>query len=300
MQLRELSQVGQQTLDLSVVGVRMQASLHAMVDMAEAILAQVQGSVRMIREAGHNSQALAEWVRAVHAGGTEVEDMLRTVPTSNTLISDIAWQMHILAVNAKIEAARRCFTLTDTSEPILQHAVALGGNGEDGVMITRVQDLSGQVALVMEQALADGRITEDALFARIYAPIPHSDLKQVLAPFTRLTDDILPPIQEPALMLDDRIVFCAAVDQNGYLPTHNRNFSHPQGEDPVWRAAHCRNRRIFDDRVGLKAGRNTRPFLLQVYRRDMGGGTFVMMKDLWAPILLRGRHRGGVRLAYRS
>jgi hypothetical protein len=36
--------------------------------------------------------------------------------------------------------------------------------------------------------------------------------------------------------------------------------------------------------VGLKAGRSTAPFLLQVYRRDMGGGQSALMKDLSAPI----------------
>jgi methyl-accepting chemotaxis protein len=93
-------------------------------------------------------------------------------------------------------------------------------------------------------------------------------------------------------------VFCAAVDRNGYLPTHNRKFSQPQGVDPVWNAAHCRNRRIFNDRTGLAAGRNTHRFLLQTYRRDMGGGNFKLMKDLSAPIVVSGRHWGGLRLAY--
>ncbi len=105
-------------------------------------------------------------------------------------------------------------------------------------------------------------------------------------------------MQEAALTLDQRVVFCAGVDRNGYLPTHNRKFSAPQGADPVWNAANARNRRIFDDRVGLKAGRSTAPFLLQVYRRDMGGGEFRMMKDLSAPIRVKGRHWGGLRLAY--
>ena len=95
------------------------------------------------------------------------------------------------------------------------------------------------------------------------------------------------------------VAFSAAVNRDGFLPTHNRKFSKPQGSDPVWNAANCRNRRIFDDRVGLKAGQNTQPFLLQIYRRDMGGGTFVLMKDLSAPIMVRGRHWGGVRLAYK-
>jgi methyl-accepting chemotaxis protein len=103
------------------------------------------------------------------------------------------------------------------------------------------------------------------------------------------------------LGLDPRIVFCAAVDVRGYLPTHNRAYSQPQRPgDPAWNAANSRNRRLFDDRVGAGAGRNRRPFLLQTYRRDLGGGRFALMKDVSAPIVVRGRHWGGLRLAYRA
>ena len=166
-------------------------------------------------------------------------------------------------------------------------------------MIALVQDLAGRIAQQFEAAVDQRRISLEALFDTQYTPVPGSDPQQVITGFTKLTDEVLPPIQEPVLDRDPRIVFCAAVDRNGYLPTHNARFSRPQGTDPVWNAANSRNRRIFGDRVGLKAGRNTRPFLLQVYRRDMGGGAFVMMKDLSAPITVRGRHWGGLRLAYR-
>jgi methyl-accepting chemotaxis protein len=54
----------------------------------------------------------------------------------------------------------------------------------------------------------------------------------VLTRFVTLTDRLLPPIQEPVLNLDPRIVFCAAVDRNGYLPTHNRKFS-PSHSPPI-------------------------------------------------------------------
>ena len=108
--------------------------------------------------------------------------------------------------------------------------------------------------------------------------------------FVTLADVKLPPIQEDVLSADPRITFCVAVDRNGYLPTHNLIYSKPQGPDPVWNAANCRNRRVFNDRTGLSAGRNKRPFLLQTYRRDMGGGTFVLMKDVSAPISVNGRH----------
>lgn len=73
--------------------------------------------------------------------------------------------------------------------------------------------------------------------------------------------------------LSDRGVFCAAVDVNGSLPSHDRTFSMPQRRgDPTWNAAHCRNRSLFNDRVGFTAGQNTQAFCLHACRRDMGGG----------------------------
>jgi hypothetical protein len=63
--------------------------------------------------------------------------------------------------------------------------------------------------------------------------------------------------------------------------------------------ANCRNKRIFDDRAGISAGRSTRPFLVQSYLRDMGGGATVMMREVDAPIRALGRHWGGFRTAYR-
>ena len=178
-------------------------------------------------------------------------------------------------------------------------SIAVGGDTEDGPFIADVQARARRIGAAFEEAVDEGRISFDDLFDTDYRPVPNSNPEQVTTRFTRLTDLLLPEILEEALALDDKVAFCAAVDRNGYLPTHNRKFSHPQSDDPVWNMAHCRNRRIFDDRVGLKAGRNKDPFLMQVYRRDMGGGDYVLMKDLSAPIVVKNRHWGGLRLAYR-
>jgi methyl-accepting chemotaxis protein len=139
----------------------------------------------------------------------------------------------------------------------------LGGATDDSVYIDRVRKDAAKIAELFEAALTSGEISATELFSERYTPIPHTDLGQFMAPFTSLTDRLLPPVQEAALEVDGAL-FCAAVDRNGYLPTHNRKFSHPQGSDPVWNAANSRNRRIFEDRVGLKAGRHKEPFLLQV------------------------------------
>ena len=133
-----------------------------------------------------------------------------------------------------------------------------------------------------------------------YREIPGTDPKQYLTDYVEFTDRVLPAIQDPIQKSDPRIVFCVAWAKGGYLPTHNPNYRLPQGKDPVWNNANCRNRRLFNDRAVKKVAANTKPFLLQTYRRDMGGGNFVLMKDLSSPILVRGRHWGAFRMGFRE
>jgi methyl-accepting chemotaxis protein len=154
------------------------------------------------------------------------------------------------------------------------------------------------VASALAAALDNGEIRVADLFDENYRLVEGSNPAQHLTRFTAFTDRVLPPIQEPFADRDPRIAFAISTDRNGYIPTHMLRVSKPQGADPVWNAANCRNRRIFNDRTGLLCGQNTEPFVLQTYRRDMGGGRFVMMKDVSAPIWVRGRHWGGFRIGY--
>jgi methyl-accepting chemotaxis protein len=198
------------------------------------------------------------------------------------------------------QARDRLQGLLGLGERLIGRTAELGVETVDTPYIAEVRRVAAAVSQAFESAVAGGEISEADLFDDRYQTVPGSNPRQVTTRFTALTDRLLPPLQEPVLSLSERVVFCAAVDRNGYLPTHNAKFSRPQTDDVAWNTANCRNRRIFDDRVGLAAGRSTTPFLLQAYRRDMGGGSFVLMKDVSAPIVVRGRHWGGVRLAYRA
>jgi methyl-accepting chemotaxis protein len=56
---------------------------------------------------------------------------------------------------------------------------------------------------------------------------------------------------------------------------------------------------VYNDRAVKKVAHNTKRFLLQTYRRNMGGGNFMLIKDLSAPIFVRGRHWGSFRIGFR-
>jgi methyl-accepting chemotaxis protein len=261
-------------------------------------------AVALRAESGGIDEMLAALVPAVgaaHDGTRRIADSAAAVAQTREVldpaVAGIAQSVDWVADD--MHAARqRVTSLIDVTEGIVQRVVAQGGATDDAPFIECVRDAAARIGAVFAAAIARRETTEAALFDTTYRPVPGTDPQQVVTAFTDLADRLLPAIQEPILDIDPRIVFCAAVDRNGYLPTHNRRFSQPQGKDPVWNTANARNRRIFDDRVGLKAGRSTAPFLLQIYRRDMGGGTYKMMKDLSAPIMVGGRHWGGLRLAY--
>ncbi|MDO6963459.1 methyl-accepting chemotaxis protein [Rhizobium alvei] len=196
------------------------------------------------------------------------------------------------------KAAARTGDVVSLSERLIQLTASAGVETPDTPWINRAVDTADAISHLFDRAIDAGQIRMDDLFDRNYRPVPGSDPLQYMTRYTEFTDRVLPELQEPALALSDRVALCCAVDENGYLPTHNRIYSQPQRPgDAVWNTANCRNRRIFNDRVGLAAGRSLEPFLVQTYRRDMGGGQFVLMKDISAPIFVKGRHWGGLRLA---
>jgi methyl-accepting chemotaxis protein len=197
------------------------------------------------------------------------------------------------------KAEERVTAALDWGEDLMNLIAGSGMDTPDGRMIAAVTDAAGRVGRLFEEALDSGQISLTDLFDHNYVPIPDTDPPQYMARFTEFTDRALPPIFEPLLSLDRRIAYSTANDVNGYLPTHNRVISQPQRKgDPVWNNANCRNRRIYEDRTAKRANQSEKPFLLQTYRRDMGGGRFLLMKDVTAPIRVKGRRWGSMRIGY--
>lgn len=274
-QLLETAQSAVQTAG----GIREQTNgIGSEIDALPETLAQVSGAQQSILTSTNEITAALGDVRSNTASlSEEVEQSSERLGSTLSIMGDII----------------------ENAEALTGMASRLGVETIDTPYIHAVQALAQEVSTIFSKSVEAGRISRDALFSRDYTPIPNSAPEQVMTPFTEFTDYVLPPLQEPMLRFSDKVVFCAAINVDGYLPTHNDKFSQPQRHnDPDWNASHCRNRRIFNDRVGLAAGRSTRPFLLQAYRRDMGNGETVMMKDLSAPIFVNGAHWGGIRLAY--
>jgi len=163
----------------------------------------------------------------------------------------------------------------------------------------RVYDLAqegaAQIAARFEADVEAGCISLDDLFDRTYQAIANTSPAKFQTRFDRYTDQVLPGIQEPLLSRHEGLVFAIACTQQGYVPTHNRAFSQPLTGDAQVDAVHNRTKRKFADRTGIRCGSHQKAVLLQTYTRDTGE----LMHDLSVPIMLNGRHWGGLRLGYK-
>jgi methyl-accepting chemotaxis protein len=196
-------------------------------------------------------------------------------------------------------AIQRSESFLKVSEHLIELVATAGVETEDTPFIEAAIEAASQLEKLLENAVRTQAISMADLFDEAYQPIAHTQPQQHTSRFMALADRLFPQVQERVLGMNAKVVFCIAADRNGYIATHNKLYCNPQRGDLAWDTAHSRYRRIFNDRTGLGSARNTRPFLLQTYRRDMGGGSFVVMKEVAAPIKVNGKHWGGLRLAFK-
>jgi methyl-accepting chemotaxis protein len=268
-----------------------------------------EASVRA-KNAGEGAAQIESIIARVQDGftrvGHEIDGVAKAATSNLGHCDQVIEELNNLAKGVDLSstdlkhADERVTRLLDLSETLIAQIADSGVETSDAPLIRAVVDAAKRISASFEAAIERGEIRLDQLMDENYREIPGTDPKQYLTDYVDFTDRVLPPIQDPLQKSDSRIVYCVAWARSGYLPTHNPNYRLPQGKDPVWNNANCRNRRLFDDRTVKKVAASTKPFLLQTYRRDMGGGNFVLMKDVSSPIVIRGRHWGAFRMGFRQ
>ena len=265
------------------------STLAAEVSAAAGNVETVHGLLGNIeRSSGVSEEEIGQ---IAHASREQVETSQRIAAAIGRIRDSM------LATDAELpRAAKSAMALAERAESI---AAALGESEVETAhdeIRRAAQQAAREVGRIFSAAIASGKISRDALFERRYTPIPNTDPPKHSSSFDAFTDRVLPDLQEGLLLSMPQLAYAGAVDNNGYFPTHNKKFSQPLTGDYAVDFVNNRTKRIFNDRTGSRCGANTKPFLLQTYKRDTGE----VMHDLSAPIYVDGRHWGGFRIGYRS
>ena len=198
-----------------------------------------------------------------------------------------------------LSAQKRLAHLEMLSNTMLDTLANSGAEIDDTPFILKAQEACRQIQAVIERAIDSGELTVEDAFDTDYQIVEGSNPVQYDVRFNDSADRHVRPILDRVKASDGRIIGSAIGDLNGYLPTHLSERSHPQGPDPVWNDAHCRNKRILIDDATRNALASDKPATLATYRMELGE-KHIPVKNVFVPLWIKGRRWGNYELAYRD
>jgi methyl-accepting chemotaxis protein len=271
------------------------AAANTMSTLAE----EVEHGVNSIGEVGvqldgilQHASALEEQVRAIAQGA---EDNHLQVDQISTSIATI--HKELLNIEDEMKGvSEQTMVLSDLGEGMYESLAETNLDTIHNQLFKVARHAADQIEHVFERAVQEREISIDDLFDKQYQPVPNTNPTKYTTRFDKFTDQVLPDIQEKILTENSSVVFAAATDSNGYIPTHNQKFSKPLTGNIESDMANNRTKRLFNDRTGSRCGNHNKKMLIQTYKRDTGE----IMHDISVPILVQGKHWGGFRMGYRA
>jgi methyl-accepting chemotaxis protein len=245
-----------------------------------------------------------EDIKSCASSSRMMSELISVAATEQTTVtSEISGKIHHISnaahgTNQMMKVNMETFArFADTVENIYSTVGRFTvGNYHDQVK-GYARELHDGVQAAVAEALRNGTLSESDLFDRAYQPFAKkTDPPKFTTRFDAFFDRIISPLQEALINRDDKLAYAICFDDNAYVPCHNLRFSKPlTGDDNIDRVNN-RTKRIFSDSTGMRCAKNREGFLLQTYRRDTGE----ILNDLSLPIVINGRHWGGVRFGYKA
>ncbi|OQA33107.1 MAG: Methyl-accepting chemotaxis protein PctB [Betaproteobacteria bacterium ADurb.Bin341] len=256
-------QVSSDTENARVSVERASSSFDGMVQNFSATTEELHGISKAMTDLETASQEILGHAQEIDGLSRNLGETMRTSLTSSGQLSTSTEE--ILASSArfklgigKFEATlERCWALRDRIQAVLQAHADRGVN----VLDQNYRQIPGITPPKYETA---------------YDKLVEKEIQDILESGTE----------------GGQFISMLAVDVNGYGPIHLRKFSIQTG-DPEKDLACSRHKRIFNDPVGLRAARNTEPFIAQTYLAPAIGKA---LTEVASPIYVNGRHWGALRV----
>jgi methyl-accepting chemotaxis protein len=289
----------------SVIAAIQSETTHAITTIKAGSLQAANGAhlanqaAEVLGQIKEGAQETLDKVTAIAHTMHEQSQKTATIAEHVTSIISLADRNALCSKNTLAEANQLDYLAMNLEE--IGNIFKLGVAGEQALKVHErmpgvVQSMAKIVSKTFSDAVDRGQIKLDDLFDSNYVPMPNTKPQKFKTKFDGFCDKALPTIQEPVLDGNREVAYSIACDRRGYVPTHNNRFCQSLTGDEKKDFVGNRTKRVFSDPVGKRCGDHELPFLLQTYRRDTGE----IMHDISAPVYVKGRHWGGVRIGYRT
>jgi methyl-accepting chemotaxis protein len=276
---------------------------------ASAVTTEIKTGVERSRAAQSGFSTISETVREVSEivgmVDRQTEGIAHSTSMIQTSVDRVKAGLTEFAGDARengtelLTAQKRLGHLEMLSNTMLDTLANSGAEIDDTPFISKAQETCRQIKIAVERAIDEGEVSIEDVFDTDYQIVEGSNPVQYDVRFNVTADKYIRPLLDRTKGSDNRIIGSAIGDMNGYLPTHLTERSQPQSEDPVWNDEHCRNRRILIDDTTRMALASDKPATLATYRMELGD-KFIPVKNVFVPLIIKGRRWGNFELAYRD
>jgi methyl-accepting chemotaxis protein len=301
------SEVKKLAQEATVAMQRIHGSLAVLANQAETMVTHISKSIDQAERAHSGAQNLNEEVNKVDqlvqgmSGNSEqvahgVSLIAQSISEMRTGLNELTDTFGENSADVN-RASKRISNVTKITDQLMQTIATSGADTADTPFIDFALSSGQSIMQQMEEAVKQGALRLEDLFSDTYTPMPGTNPQQLKHPATVLLETFFRPLQKGLQPLSGAFSMTLH-DRNRYVAVHMPALSQPQSADPAWNNLNCRNMRIFDDITDFNAAENREPFILQTFRRSLGDGKTLLVKEIVVSLWITGKFWGSLFLAY--
>ena len=265
-------------------GVEQSSKAEERLETVTEVLAE---TTRLVSQLDETGEAVAQHSAEVHAKGVAVREALDTVIGS------------VRENSVLLDATRGNVVSMETmSNDLFNAVISAGVSPRDTEIVELATSFRDELVAVTERAIESGELRMDQLFDTDYRLVAGTNPELYRTSLSDWADANWRPLFDRLRTTHANVIMCSAADMNGFLPTHVTEHS----RKPIGELAHdtryCRNGRILLDPVDMKAKASSAPFFMNVYRQEGDGTNYLVVRNVYSPVIVQGRRWGDFEVAY--
>src|SRR5690606_22850526 len=283
-------------------------TIDALGSEAEQVVTEIEKGVKVLDEARNSVTRIEETLVGVGEMVSEVDRQNDQIAQATGAISGHVDKLQ-QALASFNEAARenedklgraqgRMGELEEMASVMFDQVVHAGLAPRDSAMVERAQAARDEVTALALAALADGSLTESALFDDNYIEIAGTNPQLYRNRFCDWADANWRPVLDRIKASDSNIIASVCDDRNGFLPTHLSDRSLKPTGDYAHDLQYCRNGRIIYNSIDRRIKNSDQAFSMAVYRYEGDGEQYRVVRLASVPIVINGRRWGDYEISY--
>lgn len=200
--------------------------------------------------------------------------------------------------NNLINVYKKISNLEDKSNEMFDIFVKSGLSPNDTKYVEKSIHYCEEFRKITEDAIDAGVISIDDVFDTNLIKIEGSNPERFRNRLTSWADNVWQPRYDDIIESDKNIegVICSAT--YGYLPTHSSEKSKTPIGDLAYDTANCRNGRVVFLPFEEKIKKSNESYTMVVYRQEGDGDNYIISRNVYVPLFIKGRRWGDFELAY--